>query len=133
MKVNNKSRTRQWPAIDLFKLFISSNNDKWNAWLASCLLKRDIEELKKTRYGIQAGMDDLVKKKMNTSKIVDLFIRMNRSIELTVKSIYREKFPCKLDNPDAAKTLSIHQLSIERSKKKKRDQEFEKFLKESSF
>lgn len=119
---------RRYPAIDLLKLYSKNNSKVWNAWLTACHKSHRLQELARIRYGIQAGMDDLTKKKMNTNEMVTFFLRLNRSIEETAKKIIREKYPSANDNPNS-KRKSFKELE----NKKKRDFELENFLKESAY
>ena len=74
-------------------------------------------------------MADLAKEKANTSAVIDLFIRLTRSIELTARKIFNKKYPSPLDNPINALKAKIDAITV----KKKRDIAFEKFLMESRF
>ena len=66
-----------------------NSHEKWNLWLARCYETCNINELAKVRYSLQAGMDDLVKKKMVTDKIAIFFARTLRSIEKTAERIIK--------------------------------------------
>lgn len=119
---------RRWPAIDLMKLYTQSDHKKWNTILTRCHKSHDVLYLQKTLYGIQAGMDDLAKQKLNDEKINLFFIRLQRSIYNTAKKIFREKYPHPLDDP-MNKDLYGKELENKRS----RDREFEKFIINSSY
>jgi hypothetical protein len=119
----------KYEAVDIIKLHNKSSHDLWNRWLTYSFESQDVEGLKKIRYGLARGMDNAVKEKLNTEEIVNLFIRLNRSIEITLKRILKEKYPSPNDNPLTADKYDLANLSIKRL----RDQEFDKFLKESSF
>ena len=84
---------RQYDGIDLLKLQATQNSTTWNHWLTSCLINERVQELVKTRYGLQVGYDDLVKKKLNTPKTEELFLRWTKSIETTLKRIWRKQNP----------------------------------------
>ena len=115
-------------AIDLLRLYSSYTAQDWSNYLTRCLNKQDLHELQKTLYGLQAGMDDLVKKKLNSPKICAWFIRMQRSVENTMRDIIRKKIPMALDNP-ANKDKFMDTIG----EKRKRDQEIEKHLRKSSY
>ena len=121
---------RKWPAIDILAIYSKGDANGWNRFLHQAYMKRDVEGLKKTLYGVQAGMADLSAKKLSDEKIHNWFIRLQRSIENTAKDVFRAIYPHPLDQPLNGRNpeflTSIHV-------KRKRDQEFEKFLKESRF
>ena len=124
-----KPLTYKWPSIDLLKLLNIPEGQKiWNAWLTMCLRKEDVRDLERVYYGIQRGMDDIVKQKLNDKNVSSTFIRMQRSIEETAKKIYRKKYPNPCDNPLEAKNhMKWYEV------KKKRDHEFELWLKRARF
>ena len=120
--------SRKWPAIDLLDLSSKSDHKNWNALLKRAFQKNDILWLTKTRYGLQAGMADLVGKKLNTPKMIEFFIRLQRSLENTVRDIQRKQEPNPCDNPLlAGKNLEFH------AEKKQRDHSLELFFKKSSY
>lgn len=86
------------PKIDLLQLYAKSSTPEWNRFLAACLAKKNTEELEKVLYGIQLGMIDLCRKNMNTEKLSTFFLRLQRSIENTMKQILRAREPHPLDN-----------------------------------
>lgn len=142
---------RKWPTVDILKLYsgtytkndniykdaswddtvITTRDDKarfkahkkWNRWLSLCLKTRNLSELMKMLYGLQAGMDDLAKKNMATPEIVDMWIRWCRSIEKTATKIIILKNPIPMDGDQQKVALA----------KKQRNAEIEKFLMESAF
>lgn len=147
---------RKWPEIDIIKLyagkFIGFEDDtvydfdsatwdatksanmfkahtKWNMWLTRCLENNDLNELIKVRYGLQAGMDDLVKKKLSTPQVVEMFLRWISSIERTARQIIKKKNPLPNDSSLLKKDMTSETLRIKRS----RDLEFDKFLTKSAF
>jgi hypothetical protein len=73
-------------------------------------------------------MDHLVKQKLNTEKVAAWFIRMQRSVENTMKDILREQMPMALDNPDNQKT---HMDTLE--EKRKRDRLIEESIRKASY
>lgn len=119
---------RKEQTIDLMQLYARSDSGQWNAWLSSCFRLHDLQGLKRVLYGIQAGMSDLAKKKLDDEKIRLFFLRLQSSIEKTAKKIIREKNPNPCDNPLSAKDFSGALLA-----KRKRDHEFELFLRKESF
>ena len=95
---------RQYPAIDLMKLYATHTASTWNTFLTERRQKKDISGLVKVRYGLQAGMADLVRKKLNSEKMELYFIRLQRSVENTIRDIFRERNPNPCDNPLIAKS-----------------------------
>lgn len=101
-------------------------HEKWNAWLTTCLETNNMNELIRTRYRLQIGMDDLVKKNLNTPEISQMFVRWVASIERTARQIIKRQNP---------KPKDLDQKDFLRWKqyKKSIDTEFEKFLRKSSY
>lgn len=100
-------------------------HDKWNRWLKRCLRNEDLEELVKTRYGLQVGMDDIVKKGLATASIREMFIRWQGSIEKTARQIIKRRH--KITHAIATDYFKALE------EKRRIDQEFERFLRKSSF
>jgi hypothetical protein len=121
---------RKWPAIDVLRLYSRADNVGWNTFLTHCLTTQDVQGLKKTLYGVQAGMADLANQGPVDPKLTNWFLRIQRSLENTAKAVFRAKYPNPLDDPMAAKTGNW--ISWKEAKKK-RDGEFEQFLRESRF
>ena len=101
--------------IDLLNLYAKTNHTEWNNFLSKCLRNQDLHSLEKVFYGIQLGMNDLAKNKLNTEKINIWFIRLQRSIELTMKRIIKNKQPSPLDNPHNAKQWA-HKIEEKRKR-----------------
>jgi hypothetical protein len=119
---------RKYPALDLIHLKLNRKQEDWNLVLTDCALNHDVEKLKAIRYGLQAGMDDLVKSKLNDDKMAEFFIRLQRSVENTMRQILREKFPNPHDNP-LLKEFFDGALAAKRA----RDHAFELWLRESAY
>jgi hypothetical protein len=124
---------RKYEAIDIIQLYaISKDNTfpfSWNAFLTRCLETNSINELVKVRYGIQAGMDDAVKRGFQgNEKLTVFYCRVLKSIEDTAKKIIRKTNPMPNDN-HLKKGLTAETLKA----KRKRDQSLEQFLKKSSY
>jgi len=120
---------RKYPSIDLFALYSKGDTAAWNQILTRCLVNHDVESLKKMLYGVEAGMTDLANENLNTEKMCEFFLRLQGSIEKTAKRIFREKYPNPKDNPAEAGKWDITWLTA----KRKRDHEFELFLKGARF
>ena len=131
-----KAQGRQWGAIDLIKLYTISNEENWIDALKKCFETRDVTRLQKLLYGIQCGMDDLVKKKMDTDKMRLFFVWLQRTLEKTAKAVFTTIYPSPLDNPKYAIQMKKFD-TVEYQKwirtKRKRDAEFEKWRKGASY
>jgi len=114
--------------IDLLKIMIEANNKKWNSWLLTCEINQDVNGLVKVLRGIQQGMDDLVKQKLNTDNVTILFLRLQRSIENTIKNIWRRQNDNPLYNPLFNGDINKYQKT-----KRNLDHELELFLKKERF
>jgi len=121
--------SRKFEAIDLTKLYSLGSANGWNEILTDCYNRRDIGKLAKIRYQIQAGMDDLVKLKLNTDEMCVFFVRLNRSIENTAKKIIKIRHPLPEDNPLGHDNFSIASITA----KRKRDDDLALFLKQSAY
>lgn len=108
------------------QLYTKGDYRVWNHILTKCLRKMDMDRLATLRYQLQAGMDDLAKKKLNTDEMCKWFIRLQNSVENTAKKILRKKYPNPCDNP-----LTIDLASLDA--KRKRDHEFELWLKKTGY
>ncbi len=122
--------SRQVEAIDLYKLYAKGSNNGWNEFLTECHLKHDVHRMARMRYALQAGMDDLVKKKLNSDEIDKWFFRLQKSLENTMKRILKEKYPTPLDNVHNVKEYGAKKW---KDVKKLRDEEFEAFLRKTGY
>ena len=119
-------------SIDLFKLYAQGSHVGWNEFLTDCLNKQDINRLCKMMRAIQHGADDLAKKKLNDEKMNLFYIRLLKSIEMTVRKIIRIKHPNPRDNPMFKNNPALAEAKwIE--VKCKRDQELEMMLRKASY
>jgi len=114
--------------IDLLDLYAKADTTGWNAFLSRCLRNGDLLALEKTLYGLQLGMNDLAKKKLNTEKINLWFIRLQRSLEITIKKIIKSKQPSPLDDPNNAA-----RFATKLDEKRIRDHDIELYLKKIRF
>jgi len=119
---------RRHDAIDLMKLYVKADSTSWNEMLTNCYNNLDINALGMVRYQLQAGMDDLAKKKLNDEKMNVWYLRLLKSIEQTAKRIIKIKHPMPGDNPLVAK---LHLSNLEQ--KRKRDYELKTFMEKSSY
>lgn len=121
--------SRKYEAIDLMKLHALGSANGWNQMLTDCAEKGNINRLAMLRYQIAAGMDDLVKAKLNTEDMCVFFIRLQRSLEITAKKILRKKYPLPQDNPLGQEDYTLSTLEA----KRKRDHELQLFFKQSNY
>jgi hypothetical protein len=119
------------PPIDLMKLILQILDDQgeqWNKYLRRSRRKQDIAGLTDTLHRVQVGMDNLAKAKLNTEQVAAIFVRIQRSIENTIREIIKEKIPSVHDDP-----LSQHHSPKLLELKRERDRDIEKFLRKNSF
>jgi hypothetical protein len=128
--VNTNGSRRKWPAIDVLALYNKGDADGWNRLLTSAYEREDVQWLKRTMYGLQAGMADIAETGFNSGKVTLWFLRIQRSLEDTAKKVFRKKYPHPLDNPMNASNKTYRD-SIE--VKRKRDQELQRFLNDARF
>jgi 4-diphosphocytidyl-2C-methyl-D-erythritol kinase len=121
MKVNHK--------IDILKFYAEVNHQEWNAFLTKCYRKSDVAELLKFRNAFQQGMADLEKQKMNSEKIAIWFVRIQRSIENTLKQIFRDKNPNPLYDPMNKDLHQKDQAERFLQEKRKQQNELEQIIK----
>lgn len=114
--------------IDILKLYANNKATEWNLFLSTCLSNGDLHSLEKVLYGIELGMNELAKKKLNTEKINIFFIRLQKSLERTIRDVIRLREPHPLDEP-FNKDKFLHTIDS----KRKRDQEIEKHLRKVRF
>lgn len=120
--------SRKPDAIDIVKLYADGDFKEWNFFLTNCFRKRDLEKLATTRRRLQVGMSIAAKKKLNSEKVILLFIRLQKSIEDTMRKIIRAKDPNPCDDPMKA----IHHVE-HKGNKKRRDGQLENYLKKTGY
>jgi hypothetical protein len=116
------------PKVDLLRLYSETDITRWNEFLTNCKRRLDLATLESMLYGVQLGMDDLAKKKLNTEKMCVWFIRLQKSIENTMRDIIRIKMPNPCDNPLVAGNYSQF-----KDEKKNRDNAVESYLRKVRF
>lgn len=112
----------------LLDLYSKHDAREWNSLLTACLKQRDINALMTIRRDIQVSMSELSKKKLNTDKMCTFFLRLQNSIEITIKKIYRLKEPNPCDNPLEAGSNLRHL-----DKKRLRDARLELLFRKGSY
>lgn len=122
---------RKYPALDFVRLISEWGDNQWHQALVNAIVNHDLEKLKATLYGLQAGMDMAVKQKLVTEDMCRIFAEMTRQIEVAAKKIFKEKYPCLFDIPCLCPAnMDILQNALN---KKTRDLEFQAFMKEARF
>lgn len=120
---------RQHQAIDLMWLRANVHAKAWIQFVDLCKRTHDVQKLTTTLYGMQAGMADLAKQKLNTEEINVWYIRLTRHLEKGIKQVLREQTPMPGDTAlGKAKSGSLVHDPKWRQEKKKRDNDLEKFL-----
>lgn len=114
---------RKWPKIDLVHFVANNTYKQWNKYLTRCEYQENVTSLVATYYGLQIGMQDAVRRKLNTPQIIEVFIRLQRSIEKTLRRMYKKKHNKIYMDPLSAEPTKNAIL-----KKKAQDYEFEKWL-----
>ena len=115
-------------AIDILKLYAEGDPKTWNAFLSRALARSDVSGLTDVLRRLQMGMDNLAVQKLNTEEISILFLRLQRSVENTLKEIHRAK------NPNPLFTTSDPQLRSKHiADKQRKAHELELFLKKARY
>ena len=100
--------THKSEAIDILKLYSNCNTQRWNRFLKICFLSHDVSALVDVLRRLQMGMNNLVEQKLNTDKVNQLFIRLQRSVENTIRDIHRAKNPNPLFASSDKSLQAIH-------------------------
>jgi hypothetical protein len=123
--------TRKHETLNLVLLFTDWTDARWASFLTKKIRSRDFNGLLQARWGLQAGMNDLAKNKLNLDKWVMKYIRWNKSLEVALRSLYRSRYPNPLDRPGTILDPSTHEKAL--NAKRNRDRTFESILKGQSF
>lgn len=119
---------RKWPDIDLFKFAVEMYPDRFKKYLLKCEEDQNITSLVSTYYGLQKGMQKCVRDKINTPMIVKIFINSQRGCERVLRRIYMNKYREYYKDPLIAEGVREAVL-----KKRKKDGEFEKWLRKQRY
>jgi hypothetical protein len=122
--------TRAEEPIDLMRLFSEWDAKRWKQFLRKHYESGATYQLLRFRYSLQAGMDDLAKKKFNNEKMVIWHLRLVKSIENTLKYIYRKRHPSPLDNHN---NKTFYPQAKWKLLKKQRDLHYEKWLRKQGY
>lgn len=117
--------------IDILKFYSEVDHKRWNEFLFNCYKKSDVQKLLAMRNGFQQGMADLEKTKMNTEKIAVFFMRIQRSIENTIKQIHRDKNPSILYVPTVQS--KDEKVNKELQEKRKLQNDLERFIRQHNY
>jgi hypothetical protein len=116
------------PHIDIVAFYAQSNSETWNQFLRACLLKQDVAKLVDVSRRMQQGMAIAAKQGLNTDEICEWFIRIQRSMENTLKQIYR----AKNKNPLYSSHNKEHRDKWLKDKRQG-ELDFERFLKKTRY
>ena len=100
--------------------------------LTELLLNEDLSAAMDIMRRLQIGMDNAAKSKLNTDQLCNWYLRIQASLENTMKQIYRKKHPNPLYNSLNNKKLCTD-FDMHLSDKRSIDQEFHRQLKKHSF
>jgi len=116
-------------AIDVIKLYAQYDGKAWNKYLGDCYRKKDVHSLTDMMRRLQVGMDNAVKKNIVNEGLSVTFCRWIKSIENTLKMIYRDDNPNPLYDSRNVNKYSDNYLQ------EKRDLQidFDKFLTKERF
>ncbi len=118
--------------IDLIALYAKSDAAKWNEMLADLYMHDDITGAMNLMRRLQIGMNDAAKMKLNTETLCNWYLRLQSSLENTMRQIYRKKYPNPLYN-----SLNKNKLGSDFDKhlsaKRSIDQEFRRQIKKHSY
>lgn len=131
-----RATVRKWPTIDIVKLRAEWTDKEWMELMQKCFRRRDIKRLESIIYGLNAGMDEAAKKKLNDDKLIKWYLWAMRCTEKTAKQIFRTHYPHELNNPLTAQRMKKENPPLYRERhalKKKLDNEFEFFIRKTLF
>ncbi len=103
--------------------------EHWRSCLQKAVKSNNIDKLVAWRYGLQAGLTDAASKGISSPQLDLWVIKRCRDLEKCAKFILKKQFN-PMDDPKADR---IGYVAKARAAKKRRDQEFERFLQKSSF
>lgn len=117
--------------LDVMKMYATLTLAQWKHCLLMAAKSNNVDKLVKWRYGLQAGLANLNKMGGHSDPKVDLWvIKRCRDLEKAMRVILKKKYPNPFDNPRAD---PMKYIANARDVKKKRDQDFEKFLLKSNY
>lgn len=123
---------RKYPALDVVKMYSTLTLEHWKSVLTRAVKTNNSEKLIAYRYGLQAGLADAVSKGLGNEKLDFWVIKRCRDVEKCMKYVLRKRHPNPFDNINPNKDR-IGYVAKAIEAKKKRDYEFEMFLKKSNF
>lgn len=118
--------------IDLVKMCASWNQETWYDFLYTLYLNSDMQEASDVLRRLQMGMDQLVKKKLNTDHMGNWFLRLTTELEQTMKIIYRKHNENPLYDSRNKDKLG-DDFDAAKREKKRLDQEFYKQFRKSTY
>jgi hypothetical protein len=126
---------RKYEALDIVSMYAKLTPKDWKFFIRRAIRGGSVEKLKGYRYGLQAGLAQANDRNVASETLNIWTIKRIRDVERAMKVILRYKYPNPLDNPTLGGPSGdildfIHKVKLA---KRMRDQEFGKFLSESSF
>lgn len=123
---------RKYPALDVLNMFATLTEAHWRGVLENAIRKCSVEKLVSYRYGLQAGLSDVVAKGLSSEKLEIWVIKRIRNVEKAMRVILKNVYKNPVDDVHCKKDPNGYiQKAI--LAKKKRDAAFEEFLKQSAF
>lgn len=123
---------RKFPALDVVNMYATLTEVHWRTVLEKAIRTCSVDKLVSYRYGLQAGLADAGAKGLTNEKIDIWVLKRIRNVEKAMQIILRKMYKNPYDDIHCKKDPSGY---IQKAKlaKKKRDQAFEEFLKQSAF
>lgn len=122
---------RKFERLDVMRMFSTLTLEHWKDILVSAVRDGRVEKLVSWRYGLQSGLADANAKGVITSQKVDLWvIKRCKDLEKAMRMILKKKYPSPMDNPKYDRLSYAHKVI---DVKRRRDREFEDFLRKSGF
>jgi len=125
---------RKYETLQVVKMYSTLTMEHWKSCLEKAAYSGNVEKLVAWRYGMQAGLSDAVKSGLSSPEIDLWVIKRCRDCEKAMKYILRKKYPNPLDVVSKTHKGERKDYVMDwHATKKKRDQEFEMFLRKSAF
>jgi len=126
----------KWPALDLLKIKAHWGHADWKTCLKKCVHEMDLHKIGTIRYGLQRGMTELAKKKINDEKTCEFFAMLQRQTEEAARWVIRKRHE---NNPyvsqNVANNLEATRLNIlfARADKKQMEVDFQSWKHKYSY
>jgi len=125
---------RKHSSLDIMKMYSTLTLEHWRDCLRKAVKSSSIEKLMSWRYGLQSGLSDAASKGVTTPEIDLWVIKRCRDLEKCAKFILRKKHPMPGDVISKTHKGQRFDFAMDaKEAKKKRDRDFEQFLRKSNF